>query len=78
MIFNEEHKTLPINKSQVQQAFKKVRSNRGSPGVDGLTIEEVDNNPRKYLSRNGMVYRYPPYSWGPRPPRGGQGILWPP
>lgn len=49
MIFNEEHKTLPINKSQVQQAFKKVRSNRGSPGVDGLTIEEVDNNPRKYL-----------------------------
>lgn len=49
MIFNEEHKTLPINKSQVQRAFKKVRSNRGSPGVDGLTIQEVISNPRKYL-----------------------------
>ncbi len=49
MIFNEEHKTLPIKKSQVQKAFKKVRTNRGSPGVDGLMIQEVANNPRKYL-----------------------------
>lgn len=49
MIFNEEHKTLPIKKSQVQKAFKKVRSNRGSPGVDRLTVQEVVNNPRKYL-----------------------------
>src|SRR5699024_8056960 len=49
MIFNEEHKTQPITKAQVNEAFKKVRTNGGSPGVDGQTIGEIVENPRKYL-----------------------------
>src|SRR5690606_25029388 len=49
MIFNEEHKSQPITKLQVNDAFKKIRANKGSAGVDGITIEMVSNNPRKYL-----------------------------
>lgn len=49
MIFNEEHKSQPITKLQVNDAFKKIRANKGSAGVDGITIETVSNNPRKYL-----------------------------
>ncbi len=49
MIFNEEHKTQPITRTQVYEAFKQVKSNRGSPGVDGLTLSKVALEPRKYL-----------------------------
>lgn len=38
MIFNEEHRTQPITKAQVNEAFKKVRTNGGSPGVDGAML----------------------------------------
>jgi retron-type reverse transcriptase len=49
MIFNEEHKALPITKEQVNEAFKRVKANKGAPGVDGITIEEVSKNIRKHL-----------------------------
>ena len=49
MIFNEQHKTQPINRLQVYEAFKRVRANRGSAGVDGITIDQVEGNIRKYL-----------------------------
>lgn len=49
MIFNEQHKTQPISRMQVNEAFKRVRANKGSTGVDGKTIEEVARNPRKHL-----------------------------
>lgn len=49
MIFNEEHKSQPISKLQVNEAFKRVKANKGSAGVDGVTIEMVSNKPRKYL-----------------------------
>ena len=49
MIFDEQHKTQPISRLQVYEAFKRVRANKGSAGVDGITIEEVGNNIRKYL-----------------------------
>lgn len=49
MIFNEQPKSQPISKLQVNEAFKRVKANKGSSGVDGITIEEVAKNPRKYL-----------------------------
>lgn len=49
MIFDEQHKTQPISKLQVNEAFKRVKANKGSAGVDGVSIEQVKANPRKYL-----------------------------
>ena len=49
MIFEEEQKRYPIEKSEVWEAFKLVRAKGESPGVDGITIESVDSKPRKYL-----------------------------
>ena len=49
MIFNEEHKSQPITKLQVNEAFTRVKANGGNAGVDGITIEKVKTNPRKYL-----------------------------
>ena len=36
MIFDEEHKTQPISRLQVNDASKKIKANKGSAGVDGL------------------------------------------
>ena len=49
MIFKEEQKSQPITRLQVWEAFKEVAANGGSHGVDGVTIEQVKANPRKYL-----------------------------
>jgi len=49
MIFDEKQKTQPIDKMRVWNAFKRVRSNQGSSGVDGITINDVSANPHKYL-----------------------------
>jgi group II intron reverse transcriptase/maturase len=49
MIFDEEQKTQPITRLQVIEAFKRVRANGGSAGVDTITIAQVETNKRKYL-----------------------------
>jgi len=49
MIFAEEQKTQPITRLQVMEAFKQVKANGGSAGVDQITIAQVDENKRKYL-----------------------------
>jgi len=49
MIFDEEQKTQPITRLQVMEAFKRVRANGGSAGVDKITIARVESNKRKYL-----------------------------
>jgi RNA-directed DNA polymerase len=49
MIFENEQKTQPITKLQVMEAFKRVKANDGSAGVDGIRVEQVDKNKRKYL-----------------------------
>lgn len=49
MIFVKEQKTQPITRLQVQNAFKRVRANSGSAGVDKITIADVDDNKRRYL-----------------------------
>jgi RNA-directed DNA polymerase len=49
MIFEDGQKTQPITRLQVIDAFKRVKANGGNPGVDNITIGEVDSNKRKYL-----------------------------
>ena len=49
MIFVEGHKTQPITRLQVIEAFKRVKANGGSAGVDKITNAQVENNKRKYL-----------------------------
>lgn len=49
MIFGIEQKTQAITSLQIMEAFKRVRANRGSAGVDNISIEQVENNKRKYL-----------------------------
>lgn len=49
MIFVEEQKTQPITRLQVMAAFKRVRANGGSAGVDKITVAQVEANKRKYL-----------------------------
>lgn len=49
MIFVEDQKTQPITRLQVMEAFKRVKANGGSAGVDKTTITQVDGNKRKYL-----------------------------
>jgi len=43
-IFKEKAKPLPISKEQVWLAYKKVKSNKGSSGVDKVSIELFDSN----------------------------------
>jgi len=49
MIFDEQHKTQSVSRLQVYEAFKQVKANKGSAGVDGITIDQVESNIRKYL-----------------------------
>jgi hypothetical protein len=42
MIFEEKQKSQPISKRQVWDAFKAVKSNDGSAGVDNIDIVEIE------------------------------------
>lgn len=63
-IFKEKAKPLPISKSQVWLAYKKVRSNRGSSGVDKISIKDFDadleNNLYKLWNRLASGSYFPP------------------
>jgi len=41
MIFKDKSKAYPITKEQVWEAFKLVKSQGGSAGVDGITISDI-------------------------------------
>jgi group II intron reverse transcriptase/maturase len=49
MISLLQSRTQPIEKEAVWSAFMKVKSRKGSAGIDGITIETVASNPKKYL-----------------------------
>lgn len=52
MLFKTEEgegKTQPISYEQVEKGYRKVRSNGGAGGVDGMEWEEFDKDKRKHL-----------------------------
>lgn len=63
-IFKEKAKPLPISKKMVWQAFKKVKSNKGSAGVDQVSIqnfeEDLENNLYKLWNRLASGSYLPP------------------
>ena len=49
MIFKEQTKSIPITRKMVWEAYKKVKSNRGSAGVDQQTLADFDKVRSKEL-----------------------------
>lgn len=49
MIFKEKTKTIPITKMMVWEAYKQVKSNKGSAGIDGHTLDEFEKDRIKEL-----------------------------
>jgi len=44
-----ETKSIPISRSMIWEAYKKVRANKGSAGVDEVSMDEYDADRRKHL-----------------------------
>jgi RNA-directed DNA polymerase len=44
-----ETKSIPISRQMDWEAYQKVRSNRGSAGVDAISMQEFDTNRSKHL-----------------------------
>ena len=44
-----ETKSVPVSKEQIWLAYKKVKANQGSAGVDGVSMEEFDAERSKHL-----------------------------
>ena len=63
-IFKEKAKPLPISKQQVWEAYKKVKSNKGSSGVDNVSIAsfniDLENNLYKLWNRLASGSYFPP------------------
>lgn len=63
-IFKEKAKPIPISKEMVWIAFKKVKANKGSAGVDQLSIEDfeknLENNLYKLWNRLASGSYFPP------------------
>jgi len=49
MTLCNETKSIPISKAMVWQAYKRVRANKGSAGIDAVNIEQFDENLSKNL-----------------------------
>jgi len=49
MIFKEQTKSIPITKMMIWDAYKKVKSNKGSAGIDQQTLEGFDKVRSKEL-----------------------------
>jgi len=59
-----ETKSVPISQTMVWEAYKKVRSNHGSAGVDQISMDEFDADRSKHLyklwNRLASGSYYPP------------------
>src|ERR1035441_168752 len=64
MMTNEIAKSVPVSKRMVWEAYKLVKQNRGSAGIDGVTIENFDenmpNNLYKIWNRMSSGSYFPP------------------
>lgn len=49
MIFKEKTKTQPISKEQVWASWKRIKQGGKGMGIDQVSIEMIEKNPRKYL-----------------------------
>jgi RNA-directed DNA polymerase len=60
----EERKSFPVTKQMVWEAYKKVKRNRGSSGIDQLSIdgfdEDLSNNLYKIWNRLASGSYFPP------------------
>ncbi|PVD49280.1 group II intron reverse transcriptase/maturase [Terrimonas sp.] len=50
-LFETKSKPVPITKDMVREAYRKVRSNKGSAGVDEVSLQTFDENVSKNLYR---------------------------
>jgi group II intron reverse transcriptase/maturase len=59
-----ETKSVPISRQMIWEAYKKVKANKGSAGVDSISMEKFDANRSKYLyklwNRMASGSYYPP------------------
>jgi len=49
MMFEQGPRTIGITKEQVWEAWKGVKQGGHGVGVDQVTIEMIEQNPKKYL-----------------------------
>jgi len=45
----DETKSIPISRSMIWEAYKKVRANKGSAGVDSVSMVAYASSRRKHL-----------------------------
>lgn len=48
-LFETKSKPIPITKDMVREAYRKVKSNKGSAGIDDLSLQTFDENLSKNL-----------------------------
>jgi RNA-directed DNA polymerase len=48
-----------FNRENLKAALERVRQNRGAPGVDGMTVEELPDHLREHWTRIRKKYRSP-------------------
>lgn len=49
MNLEKKSKPYPITREQVWEAYKLVKGKGETPGIDGITIEDIGRNPKKHL-----------------------------
>ena len=56
MTLCNETKSIPISKAMVWQAYKRVRANKGSAGVDQISMEQFDADLSTNYTNFGIVW----------------------